>query len=33
VANLITAETIDSTFPLPKSLVEDLAFDLSVSSA
>jgi len=33
VANLITAETIDSTFPLPKSLVEALAFDLSVSSA
>ncbi len=31
VANLITAETIDSTFPLPKPLVESLAFDLSVN--
>ncbi|MFN6190421.1 MAG: SNF2-related protein [Planctomycetia bacterium] len=31
VANLITAETVESTFPLPKSLVESLAFDLSVS--
>lgn len=28
VANRITAETVDSTFPLQKSLVESLAFDL-----
>jgi hypothetical protein len=31
VANLITAETVESTFPLPKSLIESLTFDLSVS--
>jgi hypothetical protein len=31
VADLITAETVDSTPPLPQSLVESLAFDLSVA--
>ena len=31
VANLITAESVDATFPLPTAVVESLAFDLSVS--
>ena len=31
VADLITAETVDSMPPLPQSLVESLAFDLSVA--
>lgn len=30
VADLITAETVDMASPLPKALVESLAFDLSV---
>lgn len=31
VANLITAESVDATFPLPAAIVETLAFDLSVA--
>jgi hypothetical protein len=31
VANLITAESVDATFPLPTAVVESLAFDLSIS--
>ena len=30
VANLITAKSVDVTFPLPAAIVETLAFDLSV---
>jgi hypothetical protein len=31
VANLITAESVDVTFPLPPAIVETLVFDLSVA--
>ena len=31
VANSITAESVDATFPLPTAVVESLAFDLSIS--
>jgi hypothetical protein len=31
VANLITAASVDATFPLPPAIVETLAFDLPVA--